>query len=116
MIAAANPRDTYDHLSVAVCDSARFKQRAMGITEHEVRAVVEYTAAGANADDIKRKFTHAGIMREDIEVMKIASIETMWEVNSDLLDVIRPANEIDNGLTSRRRCMQSWPKTDPSVE
>ncbi|WP_248582023.1 hypothetical protein [Nocardioides sp. InS609-2] len=75
----------------SLTENSRFKVNAMGFTETQVRLVVEYTAAGANSDDIKRKFTTLGIDRSAIGTAKTASIETAWAFNSDLVRSIDPA-------------------------
>lgn len=60
----------------------------MGCTETQVRAVVEYTVKGANADDIKRKFTSVGIPRSNVETINVASVDMEWGLNADLIAAI----------------------------
>ena len=87
-IDAQHPPGTYEYLVEHLKSIGRFEVVAIGCTETQVRAVVEYTAKGANSDDIKRRFTTHGIPRGNVEAVKIASVETEWACNSDLMSVI----------------------------
>lgn len=87
-IDAQHPQGTYEYLSLHLASIGRFEVVAMGCTETQVRAVVEYTAKGANSDDIKRRFTTLGIPRSNVEAVKVASVETDWRLNADLMAAI----------------------------
>jgi hypothetical protein len=84
-VEASDPRATYDTLWRALPLSARFFVRRMGINNTQVKLVVEYVAAGANSDDVKRRLGKAGIDRSAISTVKIASIDTTYACNEDLV-------------------------------
>ena len=92
-IDAQHPPGTYAMLQEFLSDGPRFKVVAMGYTETQVRAVVEYTAKGANSDDIKRRFTQYGIPRHNVETINVASVETEWMFNADLMALIDQTEE-----------------------
>jgi hypothetical protein len=87
-VVAQDPAATYYAIKEHVPEGARFKIRSMGVTESEVRLVAEYTAAGANGDDVKRRLMAAGIDRSRMTVSKVASVETDWAFNADLVDAV----------------------------
>jgi hypothetical protein len=84
-VESSDPMGTYAMLWRGLEPSERFRARAFGITDTEVRVVVEYTAAGANSDDIKRRFVGAGVERRAVGTTKIASVDMGFACNDDLM-------------------------------
>jgi hypothetical protein len=89
IVQANDPRAIHDTIWRAQLSSDRFHIRDTGVMDGEVRLVVEYTAAGANSDDVKRRLGKAGIPRHLITTVKIASIDRTYACNEDL--VVPPA-------------------------
>ena len=85
IVQSADPRATYDAIWRAQPFSARFHVRATGVMDGQVRLVAEYTAAGANSDDVKRRLASAGVARGAISTVKIASIDRTYACNEDLV-------------------------------
>jgi hypothetical protein len=87
-VESSDPMATYATLWHNLKSSGRFCVRAFGVTDKEVRVVVEYTACGANSDDVKRKFVAAGVERQAISTVKIASYDTDYTFNGDIRSAV----------------------------
>jgi hypothetical protein len=107
-IETPHPETTYAAIQWYLPRYKRFQVRAIGVTETQVKIVVEYTAAGANSDDIKRRLMVTGISRESIETTKIGSLDTEWTCNADVLDVVNRVSLWESGRPE--------PRTPPTSE
>lgn len=91
-VQSVNPTATHDLIAAGLVESDRFVLRSMGPSATSVWLVVEYTARGANGDDIKRRIEKAGVARSAITARKIATVEAELRCNADVIALVRGAD------------------------
>lgn len=84
-IEAEYPSTTYAMLMSQLPMAGHFRMTAIGYVETQIRLVVEYTARGANGDDVKKRLVNLGIDRRLIGVTKAASFNVDAKFNDDLV-------------------------------
>lgn len=89
VIETADPQTTYTNLYYHFPHTERFAMGPVGLDTGCVKVVVEYTAKGANADDVKRRVASAaGVDKSAVMPRKIGHFFTGVPANADLCSAV----------------------------
>ena len=84
---------TFFH-SVLAVESLSRVDPSVGVLVDVQNTLVINAVLRWGTDDIKRKFTMHGIPRHNVETINVASVETEWAFNCDLVAVIDQREEV----------------------